>query len=64
MATLKGWNIEKVEDVAKGKSVAIIGGGPCGLTSAAYLARRGANVCIYDKHDSLRWTISTWHTRI
>ena len=35
------------------KKVAIIGGGPCGLTAAAFLARNGAKVTIYEKYDYL-----------
>ena len=37
----------------KNKKVAIIGGGPAGLTAAAFLARVGINVTIYEKHDKL-----------
>ena len=36
-----------------GKKVAIIGGGPAGLTCGAFLARRGALVTIYEKHSEL-----------
>lgn len=36
-----------------GKKVAIIGGGPAGLTCAAFLAREGVLVTIYEKHDYL-----------
>ncbi len=35
-------------DAASGKSVAIIGGGPAGLTAAYYLALKGHAVTIYD----------------
>lgn len=35
------------------KKVAIIGGGPCGLTAAAFLARSGVKVTIYEKYDYL-----------
>lgn len=35
------------------KKVAIIGGGPAGLTCAAFLARDGVNVTIYEKYDYL-----------
>ena len=37
----------------KGKSVAIIGGGPSGLECAGFLAREGINVTIYEKHSKL-----------
>lgn len=35
------------------KKVAIIGGGPAGLTSAAFLRKYGADVTIYEKYDYL-----------
>lgn len=35
------------------KKVAIIGGGPAGLTCAAFLAKDGVNVTIYEKYDYL-----------
>ena len=35
------------------KKVAIIGGGPAGLTCAAFLARKNVNVTIYEKYDYL-----------
>ncbi len=35
------------------KKVAIIGGGPAGLTCAAFLAKDGINVTIYEKYDYL-----------
>lgn len=42
----------KVNDL-KNKSVAVIGGGPAGLTCAAFLARVGVKVTIYEKYDKL-----------
>lgn len=35
------------------KKIAVIGSGPAGLTASAFLARRGANVTIFEKYDSL-----------
>ena len=35
------------------KKIAIIGSGPAGLTCAAFLARKGFNVTIYEKHKKL-----------
>ena len=35
------------------KKVAIIGGGPAGLTCSAFLAKNGVNVTIYEKYDYL-----------
>lgn len=41
------------DERAKDKSVAVIGSGPAGLTCAAFLARKGVKVTIYEKHDKL-----------
>ena len=40
------------------KKVAIIGGGPAGLTCAAFLAKKGVNVKIYEKHNELGGLLS------
>ena len=45
-------NIEKTHEL-DGKSFAVIGGGPSGLTCAAFLSRSGANVTIYEKYETL-----------
>ncbi len=34
----------------KNKKVAVIGGGPCGLTAAAFLAKNGIKVTIYERY--------------
>ena len=52
MAIEKDWKITKYEE-NNNKKVAIIGGGPAGLTSAAFLERYGFNVTIYEKNDKL-----------
>lgn len=44
---------EEEKEVLKDKKVAIIGGGPAGLTCAAFLAKEGIDVTIYEKYDSL-----------
>lgn len=44
---------EENKEVLKDKKVAIIGGGPAGLTCAAFLAKEGIDVTIYEKYDSL-----------
>lgn len=62
MAIKNGWNIEKNAD-ENGKKVAIVGGGPAGIMASSYLARKGFKVCIFEKHNVLRWTFKSWNTR-
>lgn len=53
-ALKNGWysEIEKSSELA-GRKVAVIGGGPAGLTCASFLARKGADVTIYEKYNKL-----------
>lgn len=53
--TLKECYKEEIEKNIKNnnKKVAIIGGGPAGLTCAAFLAKKGVKVTIYEKYDYL-----------
>lgn len=49
-------NIElplEIDEELKNRKVAIIGGGPSGLTCASFLARKGIKVTIYDKREKL-----------
>ena len=50
-----GYNLKDLYKPEKNtnKKVAVIGGGPAGLTCAAFLAKNGINVTIYEKHDYL-----------
>lgn len=53
------WKIPKILNVkTNNKKIAVIGGGPCGLTCAAFLAKRGYNVTIYEKHQKLGGILS------
>ncbi len=52
MAIKEDWGIKPIEG-KRDKKVAVIGGGPAGITAAAYLARRGYDVSIYEKHNIL-----------
>lgn len=47
----KGYKIEK--EKIQNKNIAIIGGGPAGLTAAAFLARKGNKVTIFEKYNYL-----------
>ena len=59
MAIKNNYKILKFENQdLKNKSIAIIGGGPSGLTAAAFLARRGAKVTIYEKYNFLGGLLS------
>lgn len=54
LAIEKKWKINKNETIKKNnKKIAVIGGGPSGLTCAAFLAKRGYSVTIYEKHSYL-----------
>lgn len=53
-ALKNGWykNTEKTHEL-DGKKVAVVGGGPAGLTCSAFLAKSGADVTIYEKYNKL-----------
>ncbi len=53
IAIKEGWKISKRSNELKHANIAVIGGGPSGLTCAAFLARDGANVTIYEKNSEL-----------
>ena len=46
-------DIEKNKKIYENKKVAIIGGGPAGLTAGAFLAKNGIKVTIYEKYNYL-----------
>ena len=53
MALANNWDIPKFTNTKTNKKVAIVGGGPAGLTCSAFLARYGFDVTIYEKHSNL-----------
>lgn len=64
LALKNGYKIPMYTNEKKDKKVAVVGGGPAGLTLAANLTRYGYPVTIYEKYDKLRWNFKTWYTRI
>lgn len=53
LAIEKGYKIPKFTDEIKNKKIAVIGGGPAGISCAANLARNGYKVTIFEKYDKL-----------
>ena len=53
MALKENWKIPKYTNHKKVEKVAIVGGGPAGLTCAGFLARHGISVTIFEKHEYL-----------
>ena len=63
IALKEGFN--KVKDMPrKDKSIAIVGGGPAGLTAAAFLAKKGYGVTIFEQEELLRRNFKLWNSRI
>lgn len=57
MALKNKLEISKSEETSN-KKIAIVGGGPAGLTAGAFLKRKGYKVTIYEKHDRLGGLLS------
>lgn len=54
MAIKENYQIIEKEKIKKnGKKVAVVGGGPAGLTCSAFLAKMGYSVTIYEKYNYL-----------
>lgn len=53
LAIENNYEISKFTNELKNKKVAVVGGGPAGLSCAAHLARNGYKVTIYEKYDKL-----------
>ena len=47
------WDQMEVPTIQGGKKIAIVGGGPAGLSAAYFLAKAGQDVTIFEKNDSL-----------
>ena len=47
------YSIEKLDKINKHKKVAIVGGGPSGITASAFLLKQGFSVTLYEKYDYL-----------
>lgn len=59
LAIKNNWKIPKnSNEIAKNKKIAVVGGGPSGLTCAAFLAKQGYKVTIYEKHQKLGGILS------
>jgi len=53
LAIKNNYKMDDIEYEKNGIKIAIIGSGPAGLTCAAFLARKGFDVTIYEKHEKL-----------
>ena len=53
IAIKKNYKIAEINVKNKYKKIAIVGGGPAGLTAAAFLLKNGYSVTIYEKYDYL-----------
>ena len=53
LAISEKYDIPKFTNENKNKRIAVIGGGPAGISCAANLARNGYNVTIYEKYNKL-----------
>lgn len=49
----EGYKVKPVKMYAGGEKIAVIGGGPAGLTCAYYLAQYGHDVTVFEKEDKL-----------
>jgi len=57
-AIKNNWKIPKNSKTMSNKKIAVIGSGPAGLTCAAFLAKEGYKVTIFEKHNVLGGILS------
>ena len=53
IAIKENYTLSKPSTENKNKKIAIVGGGPAGLTASAFLLRKGYSVTLYEKYDYL-----------
>lgn len=53
IAIQNNYKIENINNEKRNKKIAIIGGGPAGLTASAFLLRNGYTVTLYEKYNYL-----------
>ena len=53
LAVENDWKFSTISNDLDGLNVAVVGGGPAGLTASAFLARNGARVTIFEKQNKL-----------
>ena len=53
IAIKENYTISKPSTENKNKKIAIVGGGPAGLTASAFLLKKGYSVTLYEKYDYL-----------
>lgn len=53
MAIENGWSFSNISNELAGMKIAVVGGGPAGLTASAFLARNGAEVTVFEKQEKL-----------
>lgn len=52
-AIKENYSLKKSENIKNNKKIAVIGGGPAGLTCSAFLLKKGYSVTIYEKYNYL-----------
>lgn len=57
-AIKNNWKIPKKNNTMQNKKIAVVGSGPAGLTCAAFLAKEGYQVTIYEKNEKLGGILS------